>query len=89
MTSKLTVYIDDSTRKLLNEYRGEKSLSQIVNDALDSYIPAGLVRDLSLPAKELVVFPSLSEVVKRRPRASGSSAEIIASHRKGRNARLS
>ena len=86
MTSKLTVYVDDSTRQLLRDSAGRKSLSAIVNDALESYMSASLVRDLSSKEDE---FPSLSEVTKRRPRAHGSSVEIIASQRRGRNASLS
>ncbi len=86
MTSKLTVYVDDSTRQLLRDSTGGKSLSAIVNDALESYMSASLVRDLSSKEDE---FPSLSEVTRRRPKARGSSVEIIASQRRGRNARLS
>jgi len=85
MTSKLTVYVDDSIRQLLRDSTGTRSLSEIVNDALESYMSASLVRDLS--SKE--EFPSLSDVVKKRPRARGSSADIIASQRRGRSARLS
>ena len=88
MTSKLTVYIDESLRRLLKDSAGTQSLSELVNDALESYISAGLVRDLPSDTKNQG-FPSLSEVVKRRPKAHGSSAEIIASQRRGRNARLS
>jgi hypothetical protein len=91
MTSKLTVYIDESIRQLLKESAGEESYSKIVNDALESYISGALVKDLSPPKKKKgeMTYPSLSEVVKRRPKARGSSAEIISSQRRGRNARLS
>lgn len=87
MTSKLTVYIDDSTRRMLKD-SGE-SLSKLVNDAIESYMSQGLVEGLSLPTREAVALPSLSEVVRKRPKARGSSTEIIASQRRGRNARLS
>jgi len=86
MTSKLTVYIDDSIRKSLKDSAGTGSLSELVNDALESYMSTSLVRDLSSKEDEL---PSLSEVTRRRPKARGSSAEIIASQRRGRNAGLS
>jgi hypothetical protein len=90
MTSKLTVYIDDSVRQLLKESAGTESISKFVSDALESYMSAILVRDLVPPNnKTNRSFPSLSEVEKRRPKAQGSSAEIIASQRRGRNARLS
>jgi hypothetical protein len=92
MTSKLTVYIDESIRQLLKESAGEESYSKIVNDALESYISGALVKDLSPPKEKTkgeMSYPSLSEVVKRRPKAEGSSAEIISSQRRGRNARLS
>ncbi|HXQ93170.1 MAG TPA: hypothetical protein VN739_09215 [Nitrososphaerales archaeon] len=89
MTSKLTVYVDDSVRKSLRESARGKKISQIVNDALESYLSSTLVRDLSFPDKGDNEFPSLSEVVKKRPRVRGSSAGIIASQRRGRSARLS
>ena len=93
MTSKLTVYIDDSTKKLLKDYTGEESLSRLVNDAIESYMSAIIVRDLEAPTttttKEAMSFPSVSEVEKERPRAQGSSTEIIAGQRRSRNARLS
>jgi hypothetical protein len=90
MTSKLTVYVDDSVRKLLNDSLGGRSLSEVVNDALESYVSAIFVRDLSFPSKKAEAgFPSLSEVVRRRPKVRGSSTEIIGSQRRGRNARLS
>ena len=89
MTSKLTIYIDESTRQLLKE-SNEGSYSKIVNDALESYISAGLVKDLSPPNKKKdASFPSLSEGVKRRPKARGSSTQIISSQRRERNARVS
>jgi hypothetical protein len=90
MTSKLTVYVEDSVKQSLKESAGEKKLSKIVNEALVSYMSATLVRSLSPPdSKNDIVFPSLSEVTTRRPRARGSSTEIIASQRRGRSARLS
>jgi hypothetical protein len=88
MTSKLTVYIEDSTRELLSEYRGEETLSQLVNDALESYLPGSLVEGLVSP-RGSTTYPSLQEVVKRRPKAKGSSAEIVTAQRKGRSSRLS
>jgi hypothetical protein len=96
MTSKLTVYIDDSVRQLLKESAGsEESISKLVNDALESYMSASLVKELFPPhrgkKKEELGFPSLSEVEKRRPRSKGlaSAAEIIANQRRRRNASLS
>ena len=93
MTSKLTVYINDSIRQFLKESAGSESISKLVNDALESYMSATLVKDLAPPSskKKDWNFPSLSEVEKRRPRSKGvlSSTEIIASQRRGRNARLS
>ena len=88
MTSKLTVYIDDSLRKLLKDAADTKSLSQLVNEALESYISASLVKDMPSD-KSNKGLPSLSEVVKKRPKARGSSAGIIANQRRGRNDRLS
>ena len=89
MTSKLTVYVDESVKRLLKESAGDRKLSEIVNDALESYMSSTLVRDLYPTLKKDAEFPSLSEVVRRRPRALGSSAEIIASQRRGRGARIS
>jgi hypothetical protein len=90
MPSKLTVYIDDSLRQFLKESAGNGSVSKLVSDALESYMSEAFVRDLKPPDdKKDRNFPSLSEVKKRRPRAKGSSAEIIASQRRSRNARLS
>ena len=95
MTSKLTVYIDDSVRQFLKESAADsESISKIVNDALESYMSATLVKDLTLPAssrRKQLNFPSLSEVEKRRPSSKGlrSATEIITSQRRGRNARLS
>ncbi len=92
MTSKLTVYVDDWVRRSLKESAGPQSISKLVNDALESYLSATLVRDLGPPSRNKTStrgFPSISEVKRRRPRAKGSSAEIITSQRRGRNARLS
>ena len=91
MTSKLTVYIDDSTKQFLKESIESESISKVVNDALESYMSASLVKDLiPLKSKEWS-FPSLSEVEKRRPKSKGlsSATEIITNQRRGRNARLS
>ncbi len=93
MTSKLTVYIDDSIRRFLKESGESESISKLVNDALESYMSATIVKDLVPPGtkKKEWNFPSLSEVEKRRPKSKGllSAAEIMASQRRGRNARLS
>ena len=94
MTSKLTVYIDDSMRQFLKESADTESISKVVNDALESYLSAALVKDLAPPTsprRKESGFPSLSEVEKRRPHSKGlvSSTEIIAGQRRGRNARLS
>ena len=89
MTSKLTVYIDDSVRQILKDSAGEKSFSELVNDALESYLSASLVGDLSPLGKNGNELPSLSEVARRRPRVTGSSSEIISSQRRDRNARVS
>jgi hypothetical protein len=88
MTSKLTVYIKDSLRQQLKDAVENKSLSQLVSDALESYLSAELVKDLSSSNGDNAL-PSLSEVVKRRPKGRGSSAEIIAIQRRGRNDRPS
>ena len=90
MTSKLTVYIDDSVRQFLKESAGTESISKLVNDALESYMSATLVKDLTPPGKKKTWnFPSLSEVERRRPRSRSSSTEIISNQRRSRNARLS
>jgi hypothetical protein len=103
MTSKLTVYIEDSVkRQLKEEANGSKSLSELVNDALESYLSAQLINDFATPyasnekkgKRHLARFelPSLSEVKKRRPRISStspSSAEIISELRSDRIARIS
>ena len=90
MTTKLTVYIDESPKRLVKETSGNRKISDIVSDALESYLAAGLIKNQDLPdeisASEL---PSLSDVKSRRPKAPGSSAEIIASQRRERNAHLS
>jgi len=85
MKSKLTVYVDDSVMKSLREFASGKKISKIVNDALESYLSSTLVRDLSFPDSSDIRFPSLSEVVKKRPKARGSSAGIIASQRRRRS----
>ncbi len=85
MTSKLTVYVDDSLKQFLKESAGNESVSKLVNDAPESYMSEAFVRNLTPPDKKKNRnLPSLSEVKKRRPRAKGSSAEIIASQRRGR-----
>ncbi len=90
MTTKLTVYVDDSLKRLIKETSGNRKMSDVVNEALESYLAAGLVSDLSMPNKiPLSELPSLSDVRRKRPKASGSSEEIIASQRRGRNARIS
>lgn len=90
MPSKLTVYVSDSVRQFLNEAAGGESISKLVNDALESYMAATFVRDLEPPGQKIRTnFPSLAEVERRRPKVEGSSAEIIANQRRGRNARLS
>lgn len=95
MTSKLTVYIADSVRQFLKEESADtESISKVVNDALESYMSATLVKDLAPPTsprRKESGFPSLSEVEKRRPDSKGlvSSTEIIAGQRRSRNARLS
>ncbi len=90
MTSKLTVYIDESLKRLIKETSGGRKISDIVSDALESYLAASLVADLA-PTSEISSseLPSLSEVKRKRPKAPGSSAEIITAQRRGRNARLS
>ena len=90
MTVKLTVYIDESLKQTIKENYGNRKISDLVSDALESYVAAGLIGDLNLPTKiSGSELPSLSEVKRKRPKAIGSSAEIIASQRRGRNARLS
>ena len=94
MTSKLTVYVDDSVRKFLKESAVSESISKIVSDALESYLSSTIVRDLIPPTsskRKEWNFPSLSEVENRRPSSKGlvSAEEIIATQRRGRNARLS
>ena len=90
MTVKLTVYVDESLKRLIKETSGDKKISDVVSDALESYVAAGLVNNLNLPGEvSAPELPSLSEVRRRRPKAVGSSAEIIATQRRGRSARLS
>ena len=90
MTVKLTVYIDESLKQTIKENSGNRKISDLVSDALESYVAASLIGDLNLPTKiSSSELPSLSEVKRKRPKAIGSSAEIIASQRRGRNARLS
>ena len=92
MTTKLTVYIDDSLKRLLKETCGDRKLSDVVGEALRSYISSGLAGDLKIPGQtSSSALPSLSEVKARRPKAGGgSSAEMIAAQRRGRkNAGLS
>jgi hypothetical protein len=90
MASKLTVYIDDSIRQSLKkEAAGSESISKLVNDALESYLSATLLRDLSLPDLTNDEYPSLSEVERKRPKARGSSDRIISNQRRGRDDRLS
>jgi hypothetical protein len=89
MTSKLTVYVDDSIRQMLKNSAGTRSLSEIVNEALESYMSSGLIREMPVSGEKAAGFPSLSEVTRKRPSAKGSSVEIIASQRRGRNASLS
>src|SRR5579884_430717 len=91
MTSKLTVYVDDSLKRLIKETSGNRKISEIVSEALEYYlsassisyfkVPGGSKKPNSVATGEL---PSLSEVKKRRPKATGSSAEIIASQRRDR-----
>ncbi|MDA4111989.1 MAG: hypothetical protein OK439_05580 [Thaumarchaeota archaeon] len=88
MASKLTVYIDDSLMKLLKDETETMSLSQVVNDALESYFSVSLVRDLP-SSKNNGRLPLLSEVIKKRPKSRSPSAWIIANQRRGRKDRLS
>jgi hypothetical protein len=92
MTAKLTVYVDESLKRLIKETSGNRKMSDVVSDALESYLTAGLIKEPNLSDKKKTSapeLPSLSEVRSRRPKAPGSSAEIIASQRRGRDARLS
>ncbi len=90
MTTKLTVYIDESLKRLIKETSGDRKISDVVSDALESYMAAGLVSDLELPNRVSVnELPSLSEVRKKRPKVRGSSTEIISHQRRDANARLS
>jgi hypothetical protein len=90
MTPKLTVYVDESLKRLIKETSGNRKMSDVVSEALESYLAAGSMSDLRPPDKSaLSEPPSLSEVRRKRPRASRSSAEIIAGQRRGRNDRLS
>lgn len=93
MKSKLTVYIDNSIRQFLKESDESENISKLVNDALESYMSATLVRELVPPGRKKGEwsFPSLSEVEKRRPKSKGltSAEEIIASQRRVRNESLS
>ena len=90
MTVKLTVYVDESLKRLIKETSGDKKISDVVSEALESYVAAGSVNNLNLPSEAAAPeLPSLSEVRRGRPKAVGSSAEIIASQRRGRSAGLS
>ena len=80
------VYGVDSILQFLRDLAGTRSLGELVNDALESYVSTNLVRDLSSKEDELT---SLSEVARKRPKPHGSSVEIIASRRRGHNSRLS
>jgi hypothetical protein len=90
MTEKLTVHVDESLKRLIKETSGNRKISDVVSDALESYLAAGSIKVPNLPGKVPVSeLPSLSEVRSRRPKVTGSSAEMIASQRRDRNARLS
>ena len=93
MTSKLTIYVDDSIRQKLNEAAIDRSISDIVNDALESYLVSSMIGDLFpfMEGQEALSdeLPSISEVKRRRPKVKGSSSEILASQRRGRNDRIS
>ena len=90
MTTKLTVYLDESLKRLIKETSGDRKISDVVSDALESYVAAGLVSDLDLPNKiSASELPSLSEVRRKRPKVRGSSTKIISEQRRDANARLS
>jgi hypothetical protein len=91
MTVKLTIYVDESLKRLIKETSGDRKISAVVSDALESYVSTGSIRDLKLPdqAGRRWEMPSLSEVKSKRPKANGSSAEIIADQRRERRAHIS
>jgi hypothetical protein len=90
MTVKLTVYVDESLKRLIKETYGNRKISDVVSDALESYLAAGAIKNPNSSNKTSPSeLPSLSDVRNGRPKASGSSAEIIAGQRRERNARLS
>ena len=80
-TEKGTVKIPVEIRRRYNLKKGSKG--KFIET---KYVSTNLVRDLSSKEDELT---SLSEVTRKRPKAHGSSVEIIASRRRGRNTRLS
>ena len=89
MTTKLTVYIDESLKRLIKETSGNRKMSEVVSDALASYVAAGSISDVGLKDLAVSELPSLTDVRMKRPKAAGSSAKMISAQRRDRNARLS
>ncbi len=90
MTTKLTVYLDESLKRRIKETSGDRKISEVVSEALESYVAVGTIKELHLPGEDSTPeLPSLSEVKARRPKVAGSSAEILARQRRSRNAAVS
>jgi len=78
--------VDKDRRELVYKMIKELHTERREEASLESYASTNLARDLSSQEDEL---PSISEVIRKGPKARGSSAEIIASQKRSRNARLS
>ena len=59
-TTKLTIYLDESLKRLIKETSGNRKISDVVSDVLESYVAAGSIRELGLPHKTSATeLPSL------------------------------
>ncbi len=60
MTTRLNVYLDESRKRLIKETSGNRKMSEVVNEALESNLAAGLIGELNLTSKleSLTLLPN-------------------------------